>query len=181
MKQQKILLIGGPGTGKSSIISFLEKKGFHCLPEISREVIREAQKKGIEQLFLANPLLFSEMLLQKRIEQFREAESQAQPYVFIDRGIPDVSAYLDYIGNDYPEIFTKTNKAYRYDKIFVLPIWKEIHRTDDERYESHEQAVKIQKFLIATYVDLGYELISVPKTSIEERAAFILKNLGLSI
>lgn len=151
------------------------------MPEISREVTREAQKKGIEQLFLTNPLLFSEMLLKKRIEQFREAEEKAEPYVFIDRGIPDVSAYLDYIGNDYPKIFTESNKAYRYDKIFVLPIWKKIHRTDDERYESYEQALKIQKFLIATYIDLGYELISVPKASIEERAAFILKKLGLSI
>ncbi len=149
--------------------------------EISREVIREAQEKGIEQLFLTDPLLFSEMLLEKRIRQFQESDNQIEKHIFIDRGIPDVSAYLDYIGSDYPEMFTQANANYRYDKIFVLPIWQEIYNTDTERYESYEQAVEIQRNLIKTYGDLGYELISVPKIPIEDRVAFILKNLGLSV
>ena len=181
MTQQKILIIGGPGTGKSSLITNLEEKGFRCMHEISREVIRDAQEKGIEQLFLTDPLLFSEMLLEKRIEQFQESEKQLERYIFIDRGIPDVSAYLDYIGNEYPEKFSEANSVYQYDKIFVLPIWKEIYNTDTERYETYEQAVEIQQNLIKTYGNLGYELISVPKMPIEGRIAFILKKLGLSL
>ena len=50
--QQKIVLIGGPGTGKSTIINEFVKRGYACMPEISREVIVKAQKEGIEQLFL---------------------------------------------------------------------------------------------------------------------------------
>lgn len=52
--QQKIVLIGGPGTGKSTVLNKLREKDFFCFDEVSREVILKAQKKGIEQLFLTN-------------------------------------------------------------------------------------------------------------------------------
>lgn len=180
VKNKKILLIGGPGTGKSSIINFLEQKGHFCLHEISREVTMEAQKKGIDQLFLTEPLLFSELLLKGRIKQYREAEKANRDYVFFDRGIPDVTAYMDYSKETYPNFFTEANKKHLYDCVFFLPIWKDIYRSDNERYESYKQAVEIQKYLEGTYSNLGYELIPVPKTSVEKRVLFILNKLNLS-
>ena len=53
--QQKIVIIGGPGTGKSSILREFIKQGYECMPEISREVTLKAQKEGIDQLFLDQP------------------------------------------------------------------------------------------------------------------------------
>ena len=91
--QQKIVLIGGPGTGKSSILNELISRGFHCKPEISREVTLEAQKKGIDQLFLTDPLLFSNLLLEGREKQYLDAKESTEKFVFFDRGIPDVHAY----------------------------------------------------------------------------------------
>lgn len=180
MKQRKVLLIGGPGTGKSSLIDRLEQKGYFCLHEVSREVTLEAQKKGIDQLFLTQPLLFSELLLKGRIAQFQEAGNTPEETLFFDRGIPDVSAYLDYSKDDYPDTFIAANKRYRYDIVFMLPLWKEIYCADNERYESYEQALVIQEHLRQTYTDLGYELISVPKISVEKRMEFILQQLNLS-
>ena len=66
MQKEIIVIIGGPGTGKSTIIDGLLTKGYCCYPEISREVTLQAKKEGIDQLFLDNPLLFSEMLLEGR-------------------------------------------------------------------------------------------------------------------
>lgn len=176
MKPQKILFIGGPGTGKSSIIGFLKEKGHCCLPEISREVTLEAQKKGIDQLFLTDPLVFSSLLLKGRIKQFKEAEKTREKIVFIDRGIPDVTAYLDFGKHLSPEAFLKANRYFRYDKIFFFPFWEEIYLTDNERYENIEQAKEIEEHLISTYENLGYALIHVPKSSMEKRADFILKH-----
>ena len=76
--QQKIVLIGGPGTGKSTVLNKLREKDFFCFDEVSREVILKAQKKGIEQLFLTEPLLFSEMLLEGREEQYLLAENRKE-------------------------------------------------------------------------------------------------------
>jgi predicted ATPase len=58
LKTQKIALIGGPGTGKTTLINALKTKGYNCMEEISRQITLEAQEKGIEQLFLEDPLLF---------------------------------------------------------------------------------------------------------------------------
>ncbi|MBB4117951.1 putative ATPase [Mesonia hippocampi] len=173
----KILLIGGPSTGKTSTIKILKEKGYTCFEEVSREVTKKAQEEGITQLFLTQPLLFSEKLLEGRIKQHQEADKSKEPFVFLDRGIPDVSTYLDYKNTSYPNLFTQANKKYRYDKVFVFPIWDEIYLSDNERYESLNEAKEIQKFLLKTYQNLGYNLTEVPKLPIAQRIQFILNQL----
>ena len=172
-----IVIIGGPGTGKSSIINGLVAKGYCCYPEISREVTLEAQKRGIEQLFLTEPLLFSQMLLDGRIKQFENAQNEPHQHVFIDRGIPDVVAYLEYIGDEYPNHFIDACREKVYTKTFILPPWEEIYESDSERYENFEQAKEIQEHLTKTYTNYGYDLIEVPKDSIDNRILFILDKI----
>lgn len=172
-----ILLIGGPGSGKTSIINALTAKGYICYPEISRQVTLEAQKTGIDQLFLKEPLLFSELLLKGRIEQFNNAVKEKANYVFIDRGIPDVLAYMHYIGDAYPALFNEACKNHRYTKIFILPPWEDIYASDNERYENFEQAKLIHNHLVETYESYGYQLTEVPKANLETRITFILNNL----
>lgn len=172
-----ILLIGGPGSGKTSVINKLAEKGYVCYPEISRQVTLEAQKTGIDQLFLKEPLLFSELLLKGRIDQFKNALTENAQHVFIDRGIPDVLAYMHYIGDAYPTVFDDVCKEHRYSKIFIMPPWEEIYESDNERYENFEQAKLIHNHLVETYQSYGYHLQEVPKADIETRIAFILNNL----
>ena len=177
MKKQKIVITGGPGTGKSSIIRQLEKHGHECLHEISRQVTLEAQKQGIAQLFLEKPVLFSEKLLEGRKIQHREADMIPTSTIFIDRGIPDVLAYMDYFKTEYSAYFTDACTEYTYDKIFFLPPWEEIYQSDNERYESFKEASLISKYLFETYKTYGYNPIEVPKTSITERTQFILNQI----
>ncbi|MEH6658149.1 ATP-binding protein [Leeuwenhoekiella marinoflava] len=177
MTAKRIVLIGGPSTGKTTLLNALKAEGFPCLEEVSREVIKAAQQEGVEQLFLTEPLLFSDKLLERRIQQYLDAGALEAEHVFIDRGIPDVTAYMDFIGQQYPERFSKACETYQYDCIFLLPLWKDIHTTDKERYESFEEAYQIQNELIKTYESYGYNPIEVPKTSVAGRVSFILKNL----
>lgn len=177
MQKEIIVIIGGPGSGKSSIITQLDRMGYCCYPEISREVTLQAQKKGIEQLFLTEPLLFSEMLLEGRKRQFENAKDESHQLVFIDRGIPDVVAYLDFVGNDFPDFFDEACRKFVYDKIFILPPWEEIYESDSERYENFEQAEIIYHHLKKTYTNYGYNLIEVPKDSVDNRILFILDKI----
>ncbi|MGV6844545.1 MAG: AAA family ATPase [Lutibacter sp.] len=175
--QQKVVITGGPGTGKSTVINELSKQHYNCMFEISREVTLNARKNGIEQLFLTQPLLFSELLLEGRINQFIEAEKKNKPLVFFDRGIPDVHAYMNYIGIDYPDTYLTKSKIYQYDKIFLMNPWEEIYISDSERYENFEQSIAIHNHLKKVYTELNYNITEVPFGTVKERVQFILNNL----
>ena len=178
MQKEIIVIIGGPGTGKSTIIDGLIANGYCCYPEISREVTLEAKKQGIEQLFLEKPLLFSELLLEGRKKQFQDASQEPHDIVFIDRGIPDVLAYMHYIGDSYPDFFDAACREHTYSKIFILPPWEDIYISDGERYENFEQAKIIYKHLVETYQNYGYELIEVPTDTLDNRILFILDEIS---
>ena len=179
--QQKIVLIGGPGTGKTSVLNAIKEKGFCCFDEVSREVTLNAQKEGIEQLFLTEPLLFSEKLMEGREMQYIKAENINKNPVFFDRGIPDVFAYLNYFKTDYPSIFIEKSEQYKYNYIFHFAPWKAIYTTDNERYESFEESKKIDEFLLDAYKGLGYKIVAVPFGTIDERANFIINSLSCDL
>lgn len=177
MKTKRIVITGGPGSGKTSLIEHLENMGHQCIPEISREITLKAQQEGIDQLFLEKPLLFSERLLEGRVEQFHQGATFTDRTVFYDRGIPDVPAYLHYLGTPYPDHFDKTCEIHRYDAIFLLPPWEAIYERDNERYETYEQAEKIFHYLHKAYAAYGYEVDHVPTGSLKYRSEHILHKL----
>lgn len=177
MSKEIILIIGGPGSGKTTLIDHLTFKGYTCYPEISREVTLEARRQGIEQLFLEKPLLFSELLLEGRKKQFNNAVAEECDIVFIDRGLPDVLAYMHYIGDSYPASFDQACRDHKYSKIFFLPPWEDIYMADEARYENYDQAKLIAAHLTETYKKYGYNLIEVPKDTPDNRILFILGQL----
>lgn len=178
MSTKKIVITGGPGTGKSTLINELIDRGHSCMEEISRQIILEAKEDGIDQLFLTNPLLFSELLLKGRQQQFLKADMFSE-IVFFDRGLPDVLAYMDYIGDSYPQNFVNTCKDSVYDIVFILKPHEAIYKKDNERYENFEQALDIHKHLLNTYQYYNYNLIDVPFDTVENRIDFILNTLNM--
>ena len=178
LKKEIVVIIGGPGTGKTAIINALSEIGYCCYPEISREVTMNAKAEGIDQLFLEKPLLFSEMLLEGRKKQYQEAVLEVEEIVFLDRGIPDVLAYMHYIGDEFPSHFEDACHEYRYHKIFLLPPWEEIYVSDEARYENFAQSKDLYSFLSKTYQNYGYQLIEVPRDTVEKRIEFILNVLN---
>ena len=84
---------------------------------------------------------------------------------------------MKFIGGDYPDNFEIACQINKYSKIFVLPPWQEIYVADNERYESYEQAEAIHHHLVNTYHFYGYQLIEVPKDTIENRVFHILEHI----
>ncbi|XMO86724.1 ATP-binding protein [Algibacter sp. AS12] len=179
MSTKKIVITGGPGTGKSTLVNALIQQGHICLEEISRQVTLDAKKNGVDQLFLTNPLLFSELLLQGRQQQYLEADLYKNKTVFFDRGVHDVLAYMDFIGDTYPDNFVQTCKKATYNLVFILKPWEAIYTSDNERYETFDQAQKIHDHLVNTYKSFNYKLIDVPFGTVKERTDFILKTVNM--
>ena len=173
----RILLCGAPSSGKTTLINALKELGYSCEEEISREIIQEAQQKGIEQPFLENPKAFNEALLQKRIAQFQRVENSSSKTVFLDRGIIDVIAYMKYGKQVIPAYFDAAIRQYRYDKVFLLPPWDKIHVTDQERYESYEISKEIHLAFIETLSAYNYSATEIPFGTVKERISFLLKEI----
>jgi len=171
------LLIGAPSTGKTSVLQALKVKGFTCYDEISREITLEARTNGIEHLFKEQPLLFSEKLLEGRIQQFKHSVTTPNEWTFLDRGLPDITAYMDMVNQNFPDKFEIANRTYVYEKVFWFPVWKEIHQQDNERYEDFNLANQIEKYLLKWYNFYNYNIIEVPKTSVPDRVEFITSYL----
>lgn len=178
---KRIVITGGPGTGKTALIRHLESRGYYCLHEIIREMTLEAKKKdrdaaaGNPLSFVTDPLSFNRQILQGRILQFHHAEKLQHPLVFYDRGIPDVIAYMRYFGQQYDDNFRDPCMRMRYDQAIVLPPWKAIYRQDEERLEHFEEAVEIHHQLVETYEGFGYDVRTLETGTLEQRAEKLLK------
>ena len=71
-------------------------------------------------------------------------------------------------------------RARRYNRrVFIAPPWPEIFAQDTERKQSIGEAQATFDAISETYLGLDYELIPLPLVSIEERAQFALRNMGL--
>nr|WP_299340040.1 ATP-binding protein [Allomuricauda sp.] len=185
MGKKKVVVTGAPGTGKTSIIQGLEQKGFYCFHEIIRDMTSKAKTEGKTDTFVSNPLVFVEDamqfnkdLLSGRTEHYLESLKLNEPMSFFDRGIPDVLAYMDFFNQKYDRDFEKACEDYRYTSVFILPPWKEIYISDNERLETYAEAEKIHEALEQTYVHYGYKPIMVPKTPVGQRIDFILESLN---
>jgi predicted ATPase len=182
--QQKIVITGGPGTGKTSIIKELEKRNYFCYHEVIRELTLEAKEEGSLKDLSTNPIAkvddsmgFNLKILNGRIKQFNDSFNLKNEIIFFDRGVPDVLGYMDYFKQSYDNTFIKPCEENKYTRIIVLPPWEGIYVSDDERFESYEEAVEIHTALENIYKKFNYEILVVPFGTVEDRTNFIIDSL----
>ena len=172
----KFIITGAPGTGKTTIILELEKRGYNNIKEISREIIKEQINSNGDIVPWINLKLFSEKVLLLREEQFKNTNKKN--IYFFDRGIIDTIAYMKIGGLDIENKYIEICNKYKYNiNVFYTPIWEDIYQQDNERKESIELAREIEKSLITTYKCFGYLLTPIPKLEVEKRVDFILSIL----
>ena len=175
-KNKRIVLAGGPSTGKTSVLNELKKLGFVCYDEAARDILSDYSSKGSS--FKLDPIKISREILWKRDNNYNDASriSCKNDIIFYDRGVHEITAYLRFVNqsNDYWEELLKN---YKYDMVFIFPSWKEIYTKDDNRIEEYEEAMKISPFIYQIYDESSILSIEVPNISVKERVEFILNNI----
>jgi predicted ATPase len=181
---KRIVITGGPGTGKTSVIRVLEEKGYFCFHEVVRDFTLEAKRNGDPASIQSNPLAFvddpfsfNQQILNARLAHYRAGDGLDREVVFYDRGIPDVLAYMRYFDQAYPREFQVCCEEHKYDRVVVLPPWEDIYTQDEERLESFAQAMEIHEELIGMYAEFRYEIRIVPHGTVEERADYIINHV----
>ena len=172
------VVTGGPGSGKTSLIEALAKAGYARTLEAGRAIIHDQLAIDGPALPWRDPLAFAELMLNWELRAYRMAEAMSGP-VFFDRGVTDLVGYLTLVGRQVPAHVARAAERFRYNRrVFIAPPWPAIYTQDAERKQTPEEAVRTYEALVAAYTDCGYELVSLPLVSVEERVRFVLDSIA---
>jgi len=170
-----IIITGGPGSGKSSLLDALKCEGFNCHLEVSRQIIIEQQTVNGTLMPWLNLSAFAEECY-NRMLMIHSARSEN--ITFCDRGVFDIIAYLKLGQICIDDKYFQTKRYYS-AIAFICPPWKEIYVNDPQRPQSFDESVSIYHSIVTTYTQSGFELIEVPLDTIENRKNWIINKLDL--
>jgi predicted ATPase len=172
-----IIISGGPGGGKTTLIDALAMLGHGRTIEAGRFIIQAQAEIGGMGVHFGDQALFAELMLMHEIRSYEEAMA-APGLVFCDRGVPELVGYLPMVGRPVPHHFKRAAELYRYNRtVFLTPPWREIFANDPERKQDWAEAVRTYEHCEAVYRAQGYEPVILPKASVRDRVRFVLERV----
>ena len=99
-----------------------------------------------------------------------------KPFVFFDRGIHDIFAYLNFFKKKYD--YKNIIYSFSYDYAFILNPWKEIYAKDDERMESFRDSKKLFNSIKLIYAEAKIKTNIIMNDSIKNRVDYIINCLN---
>lgn len=172
-----IVFTGGPGSGKTSVIDALKSKGYRCAPEVGRKVIQQQVEQQGSALPWLDKVAFRDEMVREELASYQAYESSEQQ-VFFDRSIVDSYGYslLETLPISESLLNNCNELAYN-SKVFIFPPWDSIFINDQERKQDFGEAIATYEKMVTAYNQFGYQLVEVPKLSVEERVEFILTSI----
>lgn len=171
------IITGGPGVGKTTLICELRQRGYNCVHEVAKHIIKEQMETNGDALPWLNTHKYSDLMLYYSIRDFIKY-SDVKDLLFFDRGIPDTYGYEVLMKFPVNTVLKDAIRIYRYNPtVFILPPWEEIYSTDDERKQGFNEALRTYDVMRNIYEELGYNLVEIPKISPAERADFVINNI----
>ena len=169
-----VVISGCSGGGKSTLLTELHRRGYALVEERGRRIVAQELEAGGSALPWIDGAAFARRAIEVALAD-RIAAGAMSEWVFFDRGLIDAAVGLQNLTGDPVEPLCR---KYPYNRrVFLTPPWPEIYVADRERRHGLAEAVAEYDRLLKVYPSLGYEVCLLPKTSVEERADFVLAKL----
>lgn len=169
-----IVISGGPGAGKTTVLGQLALAGYSVVPEVARRII--AERKAMQLSPRPEPAEFAQTIFNRDIEQY-EAAKAVSGISFFDRSIIDSLGFLKGLGLVTEHQQNVVVERYPYHcEVFIFPPWKDIYHTDSERDQTYEESVEVYHSICRFYGQCGYSLVEVPRAGVDERCEFLVRH-----
>ncbi len=170
----KVVLTGGPCSGKTTLAEELATLGFAVAPEAALQVIEAlAQELGPEPARAwraAHPDRFQRRIAELQLELEQAAERAGARWVVCDRGIPDGIAYCRYYGIAPPPRVAAAAAAAHYDAVLLLETLTDFRpRRETGRTDDRATSLRLAELIHAVYEELGYQPFRVAAVPVDER------------
>ena len=157
------IVTGTWGTGKSAILEHLGDE-FDVVPEPARLALAD------DPSLQGDWERFTETLLRRAIADRAAADGEV---TLFDRGVPDCVAYAKWFGLAHPNFGDDETKHRYHDEVLICPPWRDIYVNDQLRLATFEQAMSFHEVLAATYEEMGYTLVAIPRMELDDRVGFV--------
>ena len=164
--KRKIVITGGPCSGKTSLIRKLAKLGYTVVREAAADIISEGIYHPQKE-----PLAFQRKVVATQVDREKRAESKTNDLIFCDRGIYDGLAYLRFYGISESELHLPEEWGY----LMAFHLSQLRYEKDRIRSEKPEEALVISQLLRQIYIEKEIPLETVPVMSVAQRARFVLQ------
>jgi len=171
--QRKLVLTGGPGVGKTSLIELLEKIGQEVVPEAAREIITEQEQTEDPILPWRDFVAFQRLVTDSQ----KQAEDGIQTgLAFLDRGFIDQLGYFAEQGLPPSHDLYQLIREAGYTGVFLLaPV---LYKKDAQRQEDEAKAKRLHAEITRAWEEQGFEIIHIDGTK-GQRLDQILNHLGI--
>lgn len=173
----RVIVSGGPGVGKTTLLRALAAAGHRVVDESARELIRERRAQGLPPR--PEPARFAREILRRDTEKYSQS-TEGPGWVFFDRSPIEALAMLQAAGGIDADAHARCLAGFHFHRqVLLLPPWPAIYATDAERDHSFVHCEQVHRELLRLYGDLGYELAVVPCVDVPARVRHVQALLGL--
>ncbi len=175
---RKIVLTGGPFSGKSTLAEQLGAEGFAVAPEAAIRVIEQlVDELGPERARtwrVSHPHDFQVRIVRLQLELEAEAERSGAEWIVCDRGLLDGIAYCHHWGVPTPSVLEDAVAHTRYYAVLLLDTLASFEaRAQTGRVDDHRDSVRLRELIQRVYVEHDYRPVVIPERPPAERAALV--------
>jgi len=172
----KYVLTGGPGVGKTAIITGLELMGEVVIPEVAIDYINFLLANNVQNPWFEED--FEDKIMQLQVQREKKL-SAVKNRIFLDRSPVDGLAYTMFYNKKMSEnkekIIDRISSSNDYKIVFLIEsLGKDVK--SEQRAEDLETAIHLECFLEETYKKLGFVVKRIPAASLNTRIEMI-KNI----